>query len=119
MVIMGVLVFFYDVLIQMGVMMGVGGIIGVIIFSCIVVSDFLQFVVVFYSFVGLVVVFMVIVKYLVDVDFFVDDFLGNVYKVVIFFGIFIGGVMFMGFLVVFGKFYGLFDLKVLNLFFKN
>lgn len=116
---MGVFVFFYDVLIQMVVMMGVGGIIGVIILSCIVVSDFFQFVVVFYSFVGFVVVLIVIVKYFVDVDFFVDDFVGNVYKVVIFLGIFIGGVIFIGFFVVFGKFYGLLDFCVFSLLGKN
>jgi H+-translocating NAD(P) transhydrogenase len=104
---------------QMAIMGATGGVIGNSIAQRVAITDLPQLVAAFHSFVGLAAVLTSIGSYAADVDHFANDPMGNVEKVSIFAGNFLGGVTFTGSLVAFGKLQGMLSSKPLNLPAKN
>lgn len=105
-----------EVLMQVGGLMGVGGLIGAVIAKRIAVADLPQLVALFHSFVGLAAV-------LTSGAFYIHDFANldheAVHKVAIYLGTLIGGVTFTGSLVAYGKLQGLLQSRALSLPLKN
>eukprot|EP00118_Oscarella_pearsei_P003256 m.13612 g.13612 ORF g.13612 m.13612 type:complete len:1047 (+) comp25094_c0_seq1:212-3352(+) len=105
-----------EVLVQVGGLMGLGGLIGAIIAKKIAVTDLPQLVALFHSFVGMAAV-------LTSGAFYLDDFAHLdqevVHKVAIYLGTLIGGVTFTGSLVAYGKLQGLLPSRALTLPGKN
>lgn len=94
--------------------MVIGGVIGICLVKKVEMIEMLELVVILYSFVGLVVVLVGFNSYLYyDVGMVL--ILVNIYLMEVFFGIFIGVVMFMGLVVVFGKLCGKILFKLLML----
>jgi len=104
---------------QMAVMGASGGAIGAVIANRVAITDLPQLVAAFHSFVGLAAVLTSIGSYAADPSHFEHDPMGNVEKVSIFLGDFLGGVTFTGSLVAFGKLQGMLDSKPLSLPGKN
>lgn len=94
--------------------MVIGGVIGICLVKKVEMIEMLELVVILYSFVGLAVVLVGFNSYLYyDVGMVL--ILVNIYLMEVFFGIFIGVVMFMGLVVVFGKLCGKILFKLLML----
>jgi len=108
-----------DVLTQMGLTMGIGGLVGAIIAQRVQITDLPQLVAAFHSFVGLAAVLTAFSSFMIDASHFASDPAGTVHKTAIYLGTFIGGITFTGSLTAFGKLQGLLNSNALNLPGKN
>merc|ERR1711928_40410 len=95
-----------EVLTQMAVCAGAGGVLGTGIAKKIEITDLPQLVAAFHSLVGAAAVLTCLSTFLVDFPHFVTDAAAIMIKTALFLGTFIGGVTFSGSLVAYGKLQG-------------
>ena len=95
-----------QVLGQMALMMGSGGLLGGIAAKRIEVTDLPQMVALFHSLVGMAAMLTCVANYMHEFPHFATDPAAGVTKAVAFLGTYIGGVTFTGSLVAFGKLQG-------------
>lgn len=92
---------------QMGVTLGLGGLIGAIIAKKIPITDLPQLVAAFHSFVGAAAVLTCISHYMAECAHLATDPAAAVIKTALFLGTFIGGITATGSLVAYGKLQGI------------
>ena len=92
---------------QMGVTLGLGGLIGAIIAKKIPITDLPQLVAAFHSFVGAAAVLTCVSHYMAECAHLATDPAAAVIKTALFLGTFIGGITATGSLVAYGKLQGI------------
>ncbi|KAM6037306.1 polyadenylate-binding protein-interacting protein 1-like [Chlamydotis macqueenii] len=80
---------------------------GLTIAKCIQITDLLQLVAAFHSFVVLAAVLTCVAEYMIEYPHFATDPAANLTKIVAYLGTYIGGVTFSGSLVAYGKLQGI------------
>merc|ERR550534_944342 len=98
-----------EVLTQMAVCAGAGGILGTGIAKKIEITDLPQLVAAFHSLVGMAAMLTCFATYLDHYPGFAADPAANVIKSALFLGTYIGGVTFTGSLIAYGKLQGIMD----------
>lgn len=99
--------------------LGVGGAIGATYANKVAITDLPQLVAAFHSVVGAAACLTAVSQFMSDFEHIAHSADGNVHKVAIYFGTFIGGVTFTGSLVAFAKLDGRMESTPLNLPSKN
>lgn len=95
-----------ELLTQMGMCIGGGGLIGSVIAKRVAITDLPQLVAAFHSFVGLAAVLTCVATYMNEAAHYATDPSMMMAKAFVFLGTYIGGVTFTGSLVAYGKLQG-------------
>ncbi|CAH1775612.1 unnamed protein product [Owenia fusiformis] len=98
-----------ELLAQMGMAMGAGGLIGAVMAKRMEVTDLPQMVALFHSLVGAAAVITCVANFMVEYPHMADNPAAGMLKTVMFLGTYIGGVTFTGSLIAFGKLQGTLD----------